>query len=195
VAPRSWEADPAADNARLLRIARELGYAGDLHVDEVLDASRVSLGDLARRVLDEGFPQSVTASHCVSLGMQDPAEVARTVALVARAGIGVVTLPMTNLYLMGRDWPGSPPRGLTALRPLLDAGVCVAAGGDNVRDPFNPMGRGGSVGDRLTSRHGGTSDRRAGVPRGKWVPRVGVLGCLRRGLRGGSDGGPSGGAG
>jgi cytosine deaminase len=30
---------------------------------------------------------------------------------------------------------------LTALRPLLEAGVTVAAGGDNLRDPFNPVGR------------------------------------------------------
>jgi cytosine/creatinine deaminase len=32
-------------------------------------------------------------------------------------------------------------RGLTALRPLLDAGVTVAGGGDNLRDPFNPVSR------------------------------------------------------
>lgn len=133
--------DPAADNTRLLRLADELGVPVDLHVDEDLDASHVSLADLARRVLDGRFPHHVTASHCVSLGMQDPAEVARTVALVAQAGLRVVTLPLTNLYLMGRGRDGSPPRGLTALRRLLDAGVTVAAGGDNIRDPFNPMGR------------------------------------------------------
>ncbi|WIB13276.1 amidohydrolase family protein [Curtobacterium sp. MCPF17_052] len=34
-----------------------------------------------------------------------------------------------------------PPRGLTAIRALLAAGVRVAAGADNVRDPFNPVGR------------------------------------------------------
>jgi cytosine deaminase len=35
----------------------------------------------------------------------------------------------------------SPPRGLTAVRALMDAGATVAAGGDNVQDPFNPLGR------------------------------------------------------
>ncbi len=34
------------------------------------------------------------------------------------------------------------PRGLTALRPLLDAGVTLAAGADNLQDPFNVVGRG-----------------------------------------------------
>lgn len=133
--------EPEAENARLLRLAAELSVGVDLHVDEQLDASVASLGDLARRVRDRGFPHGVTASHCVSLGLQDRELVAETVAAVAETGIGVVTLPLTNLYLTGRGWPTSPPRALTAIRSLLDGGVTVAAGGDNLRDPFNPMGR------------------------------------------------------
>jgi cytosine deaminase len=133
--------DPAADNARLLALAEAAGVRLDLHVDEDLDASHVSLADLARRVLERGFRHDVTASHCISLGVQAPDEVARAVDLVARAGLRVVTLPLTNLYLMGRGHEGSPPRALTAIRRLLDAGVTVAAGSDNIRDPFNPMGR------------------------------------------------------
>jgi cytosine deaminase len=130
-----------ADNARLLRLAAELDVDVDLHVDEELDPSVATLGDLARRVLDGGFSRAVTASHCVSLGVQDSALVAEVVAVVAEAGLRVITLPLTNLYLMGRGWDGSPPRGLTLIRRFLDAGVTVAAGSDNIRDPFNPMGR------------------------------------------------------
>ena len=33
------------------------------------------------------------------------------------------------------------PRGLTAVRALREAGVVVAAGADNLQDPFNPLGR------------------------------------------------------
>jgi len=135
------EPDPAAENARLLRLAADLSVGVDLHVDEELDAAVASLGDLARRVVDFDFPFDVTASHCVSLGIQDPALVVDTIAAMVAAGLRVVTLPLTNLYLMGRGWETSPPRGLTAIRRLLDAGVTTAAGGDNIRDPFNPMGR------------------------------------------------------
>jgi len=35
----------------------------------------------------------------------------------------------------------APPRGLTAIRALLDAGVTVAGGADNLQDPFNTVGR------------------------------------------------------
>lgn len=134
-------ADPAASVERTLRIAAEHQVGVDLHADESLDPGAGDLRLLARAVLERGFVSGVTASHCASLGVVEPAEAARTAKEVAAAGIGVVTLPLTNLYLQGRDRPSSTPRGLTAVRALLDAGVTVAAGGDNIRDPFNPVGR------------------------------------------------------
>ncbi|MFK8022375.1 MAG: amidohydrolase family protein, partial [Ilumatobacter sp.] len=83
---------------------------------------------------------SVTASHCVSLGVQ-PADRQREVAeLVAAAGIPVIALPHTNLFLQGRGHTPMP-RALTAVAALTEAGVTVAAGADNLQDPFNPMGR------------------------------------------------------
>ena len=86
-------------------------------------------------------PHSITASHAVSLGVQ-PLERQRAIAdALAETGIGVVTLPQTNLFLQGRGMGSAAPRGLTAIRRLLDSGVTVAAGGDNLQDPFNPMGR------------------------------------------------------
>jgi cytosine deaminase len=76
----------------------------------------------------------------VSLSMQPEAEQRATSEAVAAAGIGVVALPHTNLFLQGRGH--SPmPRGLTAVAELRAAGVRVAAGADNLQDPFNPVGR------------------------------------------------------
>jgi cytosine deaminase len=124
-----------------LDIAAEHGVPVDLHTDETLDAGVLGLADLAAIVTASGFPYAVTASHCVSLGMQTEARQREVAAAVAAAGIAVVALPATNLYLQGRDHQAAMPRGLTAVRALLDAGVTVAAGADNLQDPFNPMGR------------------------------------------------------
>jgi cytosine deaminase len=77
----------------------------------------------------------------VRLGTLEPAALDETIAEVIASDIGIVSLPITNLYLQGWDHPVSTPRGLTALRALLDAGARVGAGADNVRDPFNPVGR------------------------------------------------------
>lgn len=125
----------------VLRIAAEARLPVDLHMDETLDASTFFLPDLARKVLDTGFDLPVTASHCVSMGMQSAAVQAEVAAQVAGAGITVVPLPQTNLFLQGRDHPQATPRGLTGLRALRDAGVRIAAGADNVQDPFNLVGR------------------------------------------------------
>jgi cytosine deaminase len=124
-----------------LAIASEHGVGVDLHTDETLDPSVDGLGDLAAIVTATGFDLPVAASHCVSLGMQPPHRQRATAEAVAAAGITVVAMPATNLFLQGRDHPQATPRGLTAVRALLDAGVTVAAGGDNLQDPFNPLGR------------------------------------------------------
>ena len=125
-----------------LDAAAEAGLPVDLHIDETLDPDARAIIDLARGVLARGFPHAVTASHCVSLGMMPETDQREIAALVAEAGIGVVTLPQTNLFLQSRGRRTAPPRGLTALAALAEAGVRVAGGGDNLQDPFNLMGRG-----------------------------------------------------
>ena len=122
-----------------LQIATDVGKPVDLHTDETLDPTANGLDVLARRVL-AGFDLGATASHCVSLGQQPVEQQRATAERVAAAGIGVVALPQTNLFLQGRG--RSPmPRGLTAVDVLRRGGVTVAAGADNVQDPFNPVGR------------------------------------------------------
>ncbi|NDD86155.1 MAG: hypothetical protein EBZ45_00360 [Actinobacteria bacterium] len=136
------DVDARAANSVLLDLAGELGVPLDLHTDEHTDATRVSLDDLAAQVKSTGFDRQVTASHCVSLGMQPEDAQRKTAELVADAGIGIISLPHTNLFLQGRDMQTAMPRGLTAVKVLREAGAKVAAGSDNLQDPFNPIGRG-----------------------------------------------------
>lgn len=123
----------------LLEIATDFDRPVDLHTDETLDPDADGLARLAAQVA-AGFTLPVTASHCVSLGQQSVADQRRTAEAVAAAGISVIALPHTNLFLQGRGC--SPmPRALTAVQELRDAGANVAAGADNLQDPFNPLGR------------------------------------------------------
>jgi cytosine/creatinine deaminase len=133
--------DTRAATEALLTIAADRGTAVDLHTDEVLDPTVLGLVDLAELVSKLGFPHPVTASHCVSLGLL-PVERQHEVAeAVAAAGISVVALPATNLFLHGRGHQERMPRAVTAVSALREGGVNVAAGADNLQDPFNPLGR------------------------------------------------------
>ena len=133
--------DPQGLIDHCLDVATEAGLPVDLHVDETLDPSMRSLPMLAKAVLDRGFDLGTAASHCVSLGMQPQRDQAETARLCAEAGVAVITLPQTNLFLQARGITTAAPRGLTALPALFEHGVTVAGGGDNVEDPFNTVGR------------------------------------------------------
>ena len=130
--------DPIADLRRLLAVAERHGVGVDLHTDEGL-GGEPTIVEFARAVRDWSLP--ATAGHCVRLGTLEAEELDLVIEEVLASDLGVVSLPITNLYLQGWEHPVSTPRGLTALRALLDAGVRVGAGADNVRDPFNPVGR------------------------------------------------------
>jgi cytosine/creatinine deaminase len=133
--------DPVRATAEAVALADLLARPIDLHTDETLDADALWLPELARQVVATAFAHGAVASHCVSLGMQPEAIQAAVAHEVAAAGVAVVTLPQTNLYLQARGVRTAAPRGLTAVRALLEAGAVVGAGGDNVRDPFNGCGR------------------------------------------------------
>ncbi|MBZ5738450.1 amidohydrolase family protein [Nocardioides mangrovi] len=130
--------DPFDELARAVRLAEQHDVGIDLHTDESLDGP-LTIVAFARAV--RGWTRPVTAGHCVRLGTLDAEELEQVVAEIAASPMGIVSLPITNLYLQGWEHPVATPRGLTALRALLDAGVPVAGGADNVRDPFNPVGR------------------------------------------------------
>ena len=135
------EEDPVGCIEQSLALAAEFARPIDLHADENLNPHSRDLVTLCERVLVSGFSFGVTASHCVSLGSVDAATQQRTAELAAEANVAVIALPQTNLYLQARGHTTLPPRGLTAIATLRKSGVTVAGGADNVRDPFNLMGR------------------------------------------------------
>jgi cytosine deaminase len=173
--------DPTTCIDKYLDLAAREGHPVDLHLDEDLDPRLDHLPYLAAGVRQRGLGGRVTASHCVSVGNQ-PVDHARKVAEdLADAGVAVVSNPQTNLYLQARGQHTAAPRGLTAVRPLLDAGAVLAGGGDNVQDPFNAVGRGDPLETAsllVTAGHLSTEEAYQAVSNGArtamCLPRVGL---------------------
>jgi cytosine deaminase len=129
----------------LMAAARELGIGLDLHVDESGLVHAECLRATAEAVLRNQFPHPVACGHNCSLAVQDPARAASTLDLVKQAGIRLISLPLCNLYLQGRDRTGGTPRtprwrGLTLLHEAMELGIPVACASDNVRDAFYAWG-------------------------------------------------------
>lgn len=131
----------AAGLERLFEAAERHGLALDLHVDE-RDRQGRGLKLIAEIALRRRFQGPILVGHCCAIAANDDAgEVDRTLDLVAQAGIGVVSLPMCNLYLQDRQ-PGRTPRwrGVTLLHEMKARGIEVMVASDNARDPFYAYG-------------------------------------------------------
>lgn len=137
--------DPAAEVDRAVRLAEEAGVGIDLHADETLDPASQDLLRIAERTADWPAHMTRSAGHCVALAVQPPERLARILDAAAAARVSIITNPLTNLYLMGWEHPVATPRAVPPLAAILSAGVALAAGGDNVQDPFNPLGSGDMV--------------------------------------------------
>jgi cytosine deaminase len=121
-------------------LAQEFDLDLDFHVDEGLDVDATGLQTVAQLTLEYGWTGRVTCGHACSLAMQPAAQAIQILEQVAKAKIGLVALPTTNLYLQG-SWTETPvPRGITRVLEARQAGVPVSLASDNVADPFFPYG-------------------------------------------------------
>jgi cytosine deaminase len=125
----------------------------DMHVDETDDGSVRTLALVVEETERRDWQGRVTVGHVCSLAAADDSYADAVIAGCARAGITVVSNPVTNLVLQGRGDRGLVRRGTTRVRELLDAGVQVAFGQDCVNDGFYPFGRGDMLEVALVSAH------------------------------------------
>ena len=130
--------DPEAAVRSAFKLAEESGRPIDLHIDENENPQSRYLELIAELTAASGMGALVSADHCCSLAYMAPDEQQRIISRVAASGMNIVSLPAVNLFLQGHTHPAA--RGIAPVRALLCAGVNVALGSDNVRDPFNPLG-------------------------------------------------------
>jgi cytosine/creatinine deaminase len=121
-------------------LAREFGVDADFHVDFFDEPEHLHVREIVRQTERLGWQKRVAVGHLTELAALPPAEQAALTADLARAGIGVISLPLTDLYLMGRADSRNVRRGLAPIRRLLEAGVPVALASNNIRNPFTPIG-------------------------------------------------------
>ncbi|MFJ9174632.1 amidohydrolase family protein [Streptomyces sp. NPDC102360] len=129
----------------VLDLAAEYGVPADLHADFGDDHgdARFALAEfIAARTAERGLQGRVTLGHATSLAGRPPAERRAVLAALAAAGVAVVPLPATDLFLGGRGDDTAPRRGLAPVRELWDAGVLTACATNNIRNAFTPYGTG-----------------------------------------------------
>ncbi len=134
--------DPERHLDIVFRMAEACGCGLDFHLDFSDSPDDRRIESVAARTVAEGLQGRVAVGHLTSLGSMERDVAAPIIEKILEAGISVLPLPATDLFLGGRG--DAPPRfrGLAPVKCLLDAGVNVAIASNNIRNAFTPSGRG-----------------------------------------------------
>jgi cytosine deaminase len=121
-------------------LAKKFDKPLDLHVDFSDDPQMLAILDVVRLTHEYGMNGRVSVGHLTSLGSVPRAQAKEICKVIAEANIHVMTLPATDLYLNGRGDEYRIRRGLTPIDLLLEQGVNVIYGSNNIQNAFTPFG-------------------------------------------------------
>ncbi len=124
----------------VFRLARDFDVDADFHADFFDNPDHLHVRYIAEQTVRWGWQGRVAVGHMSELAALDPEELAPIIMLMQSAGLGVIMLPATDFYLMGRKDTKNPRRGLAPAKRLLAAGIPVAAATNNVQNAFTPVG-------------------------------------------------------
>ena len=101
----------------------------DIHLHDHGEPGALELREIAGRTQATGLGGRVTVSHAYALGEISDTVLAETAAALAEAGVAIMTTA-----------PGAS--AMPPVKRLVNEGVLVFTGNDNVRDAWSPLGSG-----------------------------------------------------
>ena len=115
----------------------------EIQVDESNSPGDFLLPYIVEKASASGRGSRVAVTHCISLAAVEDARALAVMDGIAGAGMSVIVTPSCNMIT--RFPEGVLRRGansITRVKDLLERGVNVVLGTDNVRDIFYPLGNG-----------------------------------------------------
>ncbi|WP_026583196.1 cytosine deaminase [Bacillus sp. J33] len=114
----------------------------DIHCDEIDDEQSRFVEVVAAEAYERGLGNRVTASHTTAMGSYNDAYTYKLFRLLKLSNINFVANPLVNIHLQGRFDTYPKRRGITRVKELLEAGLNVSFGHDDIFDPWYPLGTG-----------------------------------------------------
>ncbi|MDT3375792.1 amidohydrolase family protein [Labrys neptuniae] len=132
--------DPAGQISLIFDLAQAHGVAADFHLDFDLAPEKSNLPVVLKETIRRGWQGRVSLGHMTSLSARPSHEVEAIATGLREAGIAVVALPATDLFLNGREYERLVPRGVAPTHILALRGVNASIATNNILNPFTPFG-------------------------------------------------------
>lgn len=134
--------DPQRNIEIIFDIAQEFDCDVDFHLDFLDDDQPLQLPLVVAETRKRGWQGRVCLGHMTKLAALSPAELAATAQALQAAGIAVLALPASDLYMMARGDTHNVRRGVAPLQHLQASGVTVGTATNNIQNLFTPFGDG-----------------------------------------------------
>lgn len=123
-------------------LAQEFNCDVDFHLDFLDDDSPLLLPAVAQETLKRGWQGRVCLGHMTKLAGLSPHSLKNIAAMLRDAGISILALPATDLYMMARKDTHDKRRGVAPIHQLMELGVTVGVATNNIQNLFTPFGDG-----------------------------------------------------
>lgn len=123
----------------LLQLARELNKPVDVHVDQENNPEESETELLALKTIEYGLGGRVNAIHAISLAAKPERERKRIIEIVKDAGLGIIVCPSAALSMKQLKKDAPLHNSIAPVPELLEAGIAVYLGVDNIYDLFMPF--------------------------------------------------------
>lgn len=127
---------------QIFKLAKKYDVLVDVHCDEIDDDQSRFVEVVASEAIKNGLYDRVTASHTTAMGSYNNAYTFKLFSLLQRSKINIICNAPINITLQGRCDTYPKRRGITRVKELLEAGINVSMGTDDIMDPCYPLGTG-----------------------------------------------------
>jgi cytosine deaminase len=134
--------DPRRNIEIVFDIAQEFDCDVDFHLDFLDDDQPLQLPLVLAETHKRGWQGRVCLGHMTKLAGLPPEDLQAIAADLQAAGISVLALPASDLYMMARQDRYNVRRGVAPLHLLHDWGVNVGTATNNIQNLFTPFGDG-----------------------------------------------------
>lgn len=125
---------------QIFDLAEKYNRFVDIHCDETDDEQSRFLEHVALQAYRRGYGPRTTAGHTTAMHSYNHAYADKVLNLCHRANLNFVANPLSNISLMGRFDSYPKRRGITRVKEILEMGLNISLGHDNVMDPFYGLG-------------------------------------------------------
>lgn len=134
--------DPKRNIEIVFDLAQEFNCNVDFHLDFLDNDDPLLLPLVIEETIKRGWQGRVCLGHMTKLAALAPSNLETLAAKMRDAGISVLALPTTDLYMMARQDTHNVRRGIAPVHRLAELGVTVGLATNNVLNLFTPFGDG-----------------------------------------------------